>query len=121
MSFDDAGVPEQGQSGGDGVAVSVEARRESVEAGKVVLPDGVEPLRKSFSLPLGALRDARRAWRTEQTRVHAGLPEHEPTTPLVVGRWDYLGSGYSPGATLLAAHVWHRKELEQQFTAEGGS
>ncbi|MDT0471738.1 hypothetical protein AB0465_40500 [Streptomyces griseoviridis] len=21
---------------------------------------------------------------------------------------------------LLAAHVWHRKELEQQFTAEGG-
>ncbi|WP_107067943.1 MULTISPECIES: hypothetical protein [Streptomyces] len=35
-------------------------------------------------------------------------------------RGDYLGSGYSPGAALLAAGVWHRKELERQFAAEGG-
>ncbi|MGA5115943.1 hypothetical protein [Streptomyces pseudogriseolus] len=77
------------------------------------------PERAAAHGTLGALRDARRAWRTEQARVHAGLPEHDPTTTLVVGRWDYLGSGYSPGATLLATHVWHRKELEQQFTAEG--
>ncbi|MFJ2671641.1 replication initiator [Streptomyces sp. NPDC087525] len=75
---------------------------------------------RSYSTTLGALRDARRAWRTEQARVHASLPEHDPTTTLVVGHWDYLGSGYSPGAALLAAHVWHRKELERQFTAEGG-
>jgi len=75
---------------------------------------------RSYSTTLGALRDARRAWRTEQARAHAGLPESDPTTTLVVGHWDYLGSGYSPGAALLAADVWHRKELERQFAAEGG-
>ncbi|MEW1614377.1 MULTISPECIES: replication initiator [unclassified Streptomyces] len=75
---------------------------------------------RSYSTTLGALRDARRAWRTEQARTHAGLPEPDPDTTLVVGQWDYLGSGYSPGAALLAAHVWHRRELERQFTAEGG-
>ena len=53
MSFDDAGVPGQGQSGGDGVAVSVDVGRESVEAGQVVLADGVEPLRESSALALG--------------------------------------------------------------------
>ncbi|GAA3246829.1 hypothetical protein GCM10020256_74710 [Streptomyces thermocoprophilus] len=75
---------------------------------------------RSYSTTLGALRAARRAWRTERARTHAGLPEPDPTTTLVVGRWDYLGSGYSPGAALLAAHVWHRRELERQFIAEGG-
>ncbi|MEO3762945.1 hypothetical protein [Streptomyces sp. B8F3] len=39
---------------------------------------------------------------------------------LAVSSWDYLGSGYSPGAALLAAHVWHRRAVERQFTAEGG-
>ncbi|MGE9693665.1 MULTISPECIES: replication initiator [unclassified Streptomyces] len=29
-------------------------------------------------------------------------------------------AGYSPGASLLAAAVWHRRELERQFIAEGG-
>ncbi|MFV0129519.1 replication initiator [Streptomyces sp. HMX112] len=75
---------------------------------------------RSYSTTLGALRDARRTWRTEQARSHAGLPESGPTTTLVVGHWDYLGSGYSPGAALLAADVWHRKELDRQFAAEGG-
>ncbi|MFD3519916.1 replication initiator [Streptomyces sp. NPDC058653] len=75
---------------------------------------------RSYSTTLGALRNARRAWRTEQARTHSGLPEPDPTTTLVVGHWDYLGSGYSPGAALLAAGVWHRKELERQFIAEGG-
>ncbi|MFJ4964325.1 replication initiator [Streptomyces sp. NPDC088729] len=73
---------------------------------------------RSSSTTLGALRDARRAWRTEQ--AHAGLPESDSTTTLVVSHWDYLGSGYSPGAALLAADVWHRRELERQFAAEGG-
>ncbi|MFJ8795547.1 replication initiator [Streptomyces sp. NPDC102462] len=76
---------------------------------------------RSYSVTLGALRDARRTWRTEQARAHAGLPDSDADTTLVVGHWDYLGSGYSPGASLLAAHVWHRKEQERQFTAEGGS
>lgn len=75
---------------------------------------------RSYSTTLGALRDARRAWSTEQARAHSGLPEPDPTTTLVVGHWDYLGSGYSPGAALLAAGVWHRRELERQFIAEGG-
>ncbi|MFJ9028566.1 replication initiator [Streptomyces sp. NPDC102274] len=75
---------------------------------------------RRYSTTLGALREARRAWRTEQARAHADLPEPNPTTTLVVGHWDYLGSGYSPGAALLAADVWYRRELERQFTAEGG-
>ncbi|WP_433397863.1 replication initiator [Streptomyces sp. CA-146814] len=75
---------------------------------------------RSYSTTLGALRDARRTWRTEQARAHADLPDVDSTTTLVVSHWDYLGSGYSPGGALLAAHVWHRKELERQFAAEGG-
>jgi hypothetical protein len=75
---------------------------------------------RSYSTTLGALRDARRVWRTEQARAHSGLPESDPTTTLVVGHWDYLGSGYSPGGALLAAHVRRSRELERQFAAEGG-
>ncbi|MEW2120034.1 replication initiator [Streptomyces sp. NPDC005474] len=75
---------------------------------------------RRYSTTLGALRDARRTWRTEQARAHAGLTEPDPTTTLVIGHWDYLGSGYSPGASLLAASVWHRRHLERQFAAEGG-
>jgi hypothetical protein len=75
---------------------------------------------RRYSTTLGALRAARRAWHTEQARAHASLPEPDPNTTLVVGHWTYLGTGYSPGEELLAAHVWHRRELERQFTAEGG-
>lgn len=75
---------------------------------------------RHYSTTLGALREARRTWRTEQARAHAGLPEPDPNTTLVVGHWNYIGSGYSPGAALLAAGVWHRKELERQLAAEGG-
>ncbi|WP_343035611.1 replication initiator [Isoptericola sediminis] len=56
-----------------------------------------------------------RAWRTEQARAHAGLPESDPTTTLVVDRWDYLGAGYGPGASLPTTDVRHRKEMERQF------
>lgn len=75
---------------------------------------------RCYSVTLGALREVRRAWRTEQARAHAGLPDLDPSTTLVIGHWAYHGSGYSPGAELLAAAVWHRRELERQFTAEGG-
>ncbi|KUJ66002.1 replication initiator protein [Streptomyces albus subsp. albus] len=74
---------------------------------------------RAYSTTLGALRDARRAWRTEQARTHAGPPARAPDPTLVVGHWDYLGTGYSPGAALLAAAVWHRRELARQFIAEG--
>ncbi|MGW8784373.1 replication initiator [Streptomyces sp. NPDC055796] len=63
---------------------------------------------RSYSVTLGALRDARRAWRTEQARAQAGMPEPDPTSTLVVDHWAYHGSGYSPGAGLLTATVWHR-------------
>ncbi|MGW0083630.1 hypothetical protein [Streptomyces sp. NPDC003393] len=49
----DPARPRQCQAGGDGVAVSVDAGRESVKAGQVVLADGVEPLRESFTLAFG--------------------------------------------------------------------
>ncbi|MFE5556752.1 hypothetical protein [Streptomyces sp. NPDC056544] len=52
MAFDDAGAPGQGKASHDGVAVTVDACGEGVEAGEVVLPDGVEPLRQPFALAL---------------------------------------------------------------------
>ncbi|MGC5344917.1 hypothetical protein [Streptomyces sp. DT171] len=77
---------------------------------------------ESRATPPSSARSAKPAhtWRSEQARIHAGLPEPDPKTTLVVGRWDYLGSGYSPSAALLVVGVWHRKELERQFIAEGG-
>ncbi|MGV9358664.1 hypothetical protein [Streptomyces misionensis] len=42
MAFDRARAPGQGESGDDGVEVAVDACVEGVEAGEVVLPDGVE-------------------------------------------------------------------------------
>lgn len=69
---------------------------------------------------LGALRGARRTWRTKQANAYTSLLEPAPDTTLVVGHWAYQGSGYSPGGALLAAHVWHRRELERRFIAEGG-
>ncbi|MET8693070.1 replication initiator [Streptomyces bauhiniae] len=50
---------------------------------------------RSYSTTLGALRDARR---TKQARATPAFP----STTLVVGHWDYLGSSYSPGAALPA-------------------
>ncbi|KIE28165.1 replication initiation protein [Streptomyces sp. MUSC 125] len=75
---------------------------------------------RAYSTTLGALRAARRAWRTEQARLRAGLPDLDPASTLVVGHWAYQGTGYSPGGALLAAAVWHRRELARQFIAEGG-
>ncbi|WP_435130717.1 hypothetical protein [Actinacidiphila sp. bgisy144] len=53
MAFDDAGAPAQGEAGDDGIAVAVDACGEGVGAGKVVSPDGVEPLRQPFAPVLG--------------------------------------------------------------------
>jgi hypothetical protein len=46
-------VPEQGETGDDRVAFSVDAGGERVEAGQVVLPDGVEPVRQALALAAG--------------------------------------------------------------------
>lgn len=50
MSFDDAGVPGQGEACDDGGSVAVDACGEAVEAGQVVLADRVEPFWEPFAL-----------------------------------------------------------------------
>ncbi|MFD7833960.1 hypothetical protein [Streptomyces sp. NPDC059761] len=52
MAFDDPGAPGQGEAGDDCIAVTVDACGERVEAGEVVSPDGIEPLRQPFALAL---------------------------------------------------------------------
>lgn len=41
------------ESGDDCIAVTVDACGEGMEAGEVILPDGIEPLRQPFALALG--------------------------------------------------------------------
>jgi hypothetical protein len=53
VAFDDPGVPGQRQVGDDRVAVSVDTGRESVDAGQVVLSDGVEPVGQALALAIG--------------------------------------------------------------------
>ncbi len=73
---------------------------------------------RRYSITLGQLRDARRTWRTEQARARADLPDLDPTTTLVVSRWAYYGSGYSPGEELLAAAERHAREVERELRAQ---
>ncbi|MBB5938011.1 replication initiator [Streptomyces zagrosensis] len=51
---------------------------------------------RRYSTTRGALRDARRAWHTEQARAHADLPLSDPTTTLVVGHWELPRPGLQP-------------------------
>ena len=74
---------------------------------------------RRYSTTLGALRGARRTWRTEQARLRHNLPEFDPATTLVISRWTYLGSGYSPGEELLAEHIRHTRTRERQARHEG--
>ncbi|WP_370374957.1 hypothetical protein [Streptomyces laculatispora] len=53
MSFDDARVPGQGQAGDHSIPVAFQPCGEGVETGKVVLSDGVEPIRQTLALALG--------------------------------------------------------------------
>ncbi|MFJ6699823.1 hypothetical protein ACIQM4_27670 [Streptomyces sp. NPDC091272] len=52
VSFDHARAPGQGEAGDHGGAVAVDVCGEGVEAGEVVAPDGIEPLRQPFALAL---------------------------------------------------------------------
>ncbi|MFI1017999.1 replication initiator [Streptomyces sp. NPDC020965] len=72
---------------------------------------------RRYSTTLTALRDTRRAWRTEQSRVRLGLTA---TTLVTESSWAYLGTGYTPGERLLAATVRHERTLALQFKHEGG-
>ncbi|WP_437074882.1 hypothetical protein [Streptomyces sp. enrichment culture] len=53
VASDDARVPGRGETGDDGIAVTVDAHGEGVQAGEVVLPNGVDPLLQPFALELG--------------------------------------------------------------------
>lgn len=53
MPLYDARVPGQGETGDDSVAVAVDTGGEGVEAGQVVVADGVEPLGQPLAMPLG--------------------------------------------------------------------
>jgi hypothetical protein len=58
---------------------------------------------RGYSTTLGALRDARAAYRAEQ---HERAEEDDEDSTLVVAAWEYVGSGYlNPGDVLLAAGV----------------
>ncbi|MER7794524.1 replication initiator [Streptomyces sp. NPDC097640] len=74
---------------------------------------------RRYSTTLGALRDARRAWRTEQARVADDRPESGEETTLVLSHWQYLASGYSPGEELIAAQVRHDLTQAQRLKTEG--
>ncbi|MGW6393277.1 replication initiator [Streptomyces sp. NPDC055103] len=75
---------------------------------------------RRYSTTLGALGDACRAWRTEQARAHAGLPESDPTTTLVISRWELPRLGVQPRRGPARGRRVASQELERQFAAEGG-
>ncbi|MEU0838166.1 replication initiator [Streptomyces sp. NPDC005962] len=75
---------------------------------------------RRYSTTLGALRDIRRTWRTEQARAaDDDRPELDDETTLVVSHWQYLASGYSPGEELLAAQVRHDLAQAERRKTEG--
>ncbi|KUJ64034.1 replication initiation protein [Streptomyces albus subsp. albus] len=74
---------------------------------------------RRYSTTLGALRDVRRAWRTEQARVHAGQDTPDAETTLVLSHWAYLASGYRPGEELIAAQVRHDIAETERRKTEG--
>ncbi|MEU3657274.1 hypothetical protein AB0E67_31675 [Streptomyces sp. NPDC032161] len=53
MAFDHARVPGQGETGNEGIAVSVDTRSEGMNARQVVLPGGVEPVRQALAPAVG--------------------------------------------------------------------
>ncbi|WP_367126507.1 replication initiator [Streptomyces phytohabitans] len=76
---------------------------------------------RRYSTTLGALRDARRDWRTAQGRVREGLADHDETMLVLDSSWTFLGTGYTPGEELLAATVREQRALALQLKHEGGA
>ena len=60
---------------------------------------------RRYSTTLGALRTARRAWRTEETLRAHGVGSEDVSNVVVVGDWAYAGRGYSDGEAVYAATV----------------
>lgn len=53
VSFDDAGVPGEGEAGDDGATVAADARCESVEAGAIVVTVAIESVGQPLALARG--------------------------------------------------------------------
>ena len=73
---------------------------------------------RKYSTTLGALRDARTAWRRAQTleRLHGpDAPATEETT-LVLAHWTFAGLGLTPGESWLAAAVQAAPGTEGEVT-----
>lgn len=73
-AFDDPGAPGQGEAGDDCIAVTVDACGEGMEAGEVISPDGIEPLRQPFALALVEYLPEGRTWPV-RTPVQGSGPE----------------------------------------------
>jgi hypothetical protein len=71
---------------------------------------------RRYSTTLGAHRDARRTWRTEEARTHAGMDTTDESTTLVVSHWAFLASAYRPGEEILAETVRHDIAQSKQET-----
>ncbi|MFH8566871.1 replication initiator [Streptomyces sp. NPDC017993] len=70
---------------------------------------------RRYSTTLGALRDVRKAWRTEQAHAHAGQDATEEDTTLITeSSWAYLSSGYRPGEEFLAEQTRHEIKQARQ-------
>ncbi|WP_320780728.1 replication initiator [Streptomyces sp. CRN 30] len=68
---------------------------------------------RRYSTTLGALRDARAAWRRAQAAAHAADGETEPETTYVLAHWAYAGTG------LTNAEAWLAETLEPAPGTEG--
>lgn len=60
---------------------------------------------RRYSTTLGALRTARRQWRTEEMLRAHGIGAENADNVIVAGRWTYSGRGYSEGEALYARTI----------------
>lgn len=60
---------------------------------------------RRYSTTLGALRSARRQWRTEEILRAHGIAAEDAENVIVAGRWAYAGRGYSAGEAVYAATI----------------
>ncbi|MCD0482337.1 replication initiation protein [Streptacidiphilus sp. ASG 303] len=63
---------------------------------------------RRYSTTLGALREARAAWRRAQAAEHLHGPDTPPAdeeTALVLAHWAFAGTGLTPGETWLAQAI----------------
>jgi hypothetical protein len=66
---------------------------------------------RRYSTTLAALRQARRDWRDQRLRAGRGysgknnVTDAGDETILVIGEWQYIGRGHSPGEAIFARTI----------------